>query len=112
MVSLRILAVIHQPGAQDARSDIRRPIDLNASFRLPGSNGVGCLLSDISAAGFRAKVYGRMARGTQIWLRIPGFAALAARIVWARDGEVGCEFDERLDGALLDLIVSDAPQMQ
>lgn len=109
---MRILAVIHRSDQRDQRSDSRRPIDLNARFLDPEAQGTGCLLSDISVAGFRARVYAGAAPASLFWLCVPGFAALPARVVWRSDDEVGCEFDHPLDPALVERMAEDAPQIQ
>lgn len=114
---MRILAVIHEsgrhlPDRRDQRFDRRRPIDLNARFLDSDRQGTGCLLSDISVAGFRARLYGGAAPARLFWLCVPGFPALPARIVWRSGKDVGCEFDHALDPALLDRLLEEAPQIQ
>ena len=109
---MRILAVIHGSDRREQRSDTRRPIDLNARFLDAEARGTGCLLSDISPAGFRARLYAGAAPADLFWLCVPGFAALPARIVWRSGDEVGCAFDHPLDPALLERLLEDAPQIQ
>lgn len=108
---MRILAVIHEQFASDARSDSRRPVDLNASLRTMGANGIGCLVSNISIAGFMATSYAPVDVGSLIWLSIPGFGALAARVIWVEADRVGCQFETPISPDLLVRIVAEAPNL-
>jgi len=109
---MRILAVLHTYRRDDPRSESRRPVALNASFERFGAAGIGCLVSNISRTGFMGRIYEEVTPGAEIFLRIPRFAAIPARVVWAQGGQVGCEFDYPLEPDLIDAIVSDAPQLQ
>lgn len=111
---MRILAVIHEQLAQvagDARSDMRRPLDLNASLRTAGTNGIGCLVSNISIAGFMASSYAPVERNSPIWLSIPGFPALPARVIWVEEDRIGCQFETPITPDLLVRIVAEAPNL-
>lgn len=108
---MRILAVIHEQFASDARSDSRRPVDINASLRTIGTNGIGCLVSNISIAGFMATSYAPMEQGNPIWLSIPGFPAIPARVIWVEDSRVGCQFETPITPDLLVQIVAEAPNL-
>ncbi|SNS70268.1 PilZ domain-containing protein [Sphingomonas laterariae] len=108
---MRILAVIHEQRSEDARSDARRPVDLNASLRMAGMKGIGCVVSNISIAGFMAKSYAPVQPGSLIWLRVPGFAALSARVVWCDDGRIGCQFETPITPETLVRIVAEAPNL-
>lgn len=108
---MRILAVIHEQVAGDARSDVRRPLDLNASLRTAGTNGIGCLVSNISIAGFMATSYAPVERGSPIWLAIPGFSAVPARVIWVEDNRIGCQFETPITPDLLVRIVAEAPNL-
>ncbi|ARS28454.1 PilZ domain-containing protein [Sphingomonas sp. KC8] len=108
---MRILAVIHEQQAGDSRSDMRRPVDLNASLRAAGAKGVGCLVSNISIAGFMAQAYAPMAPGSLIWLRVPGFPALPARVMWEDEQRIGCQFETPLSPVMLIEIVAGAPNL-
>lgn len=108
---MRILAVIHEQQAGDARSDVRRPVDLNASLLTAGAIGVGCLVSNISIAGFMARAYAPMVPGSMIWLRVPGFPALPARVMWEDEQRIGCQFETPLPPETLIQIVAEAPNL-
>lgn len=108
---MRILAIIHDVAMADQRTDSRRPVNLNASFRVGGTPGIGCVVSNISIAGFMAKSYAPVDPGSEIWLRVPGFDAVPARVIWAEDGRIGCQFEPPLDPHILVRIVADAPNL-
>ncbi|AGH49732.1 MULTISPECIES: PilZ domain-containing protein [Sphingomonadales] len=108
---MRILAVIHEQRAEDSRNDTRRPVDINASLRMAGARGIGCVLSNISLAGFMARSYARVEPGRPIWLRVPGFPALAARVIWSDDQRLGCQFETPLSPEMLVRIVAEAPNL-
>ncbi|WP_380872986.1 hypothetical protein ACFB49_38790 [Sphingomonas sp. DBB INV C78] len=108
---MRILAVLHEQQAGDARSDVRRPVDLNASLLMAGTKGIGCVVSNISIAGFMATAYSPVSPGALLWLRVPGFAALSARVMWEEDGRIGCQFETPITPETLIGIVADAPNL-
>lgn len=109
---MRILAVIHEQVVQDERRGDRRALDLTASLAMTGGAGIGCVISNISTTGFMARTYAAVAEGGSIWLRIPGFPALPARVIWSRDGRIGCAFDRLLDNAALGHLLADAPHLR
>lgn len=108
---MRILAIIHEAAVADRRTDSRRPVSLNASFRVEGAAGIGCVVSNISIAGFMAKSYAPVDPGQEIWLRVPGFDALPARVIWAEEDRIGCQFEPPIDPHVLVRIVADAPNL-
>lgn len=65
-------------------------------------------LEDLSPGGFRIARLPDARAEVPLRIRIPGLQLLSARICWAKDGAVGCEFAEPLHVAVFEHIVKAA----
>lgn len=90
----------------DQRRALRRAVRLCAQLRDRGSGGAFDIdVVDLSLTGFRAETSFTLWPGTTVWLRMPGFSALEAKVAW-RDGfRYGCAFAQPLHPAVFDHIV-------
>lgn len=91
-----------------SRKSRRVSLDLDAGLRQRGGTGVGIQIMDLSVDGFRASTHLNLAKGTVVWLRLPGLEAYQARVMWAKGNFVGCAFERPLHPAVLDMIVKKA----
>lgn len=57
-------------------------------------------LDDLSSRGFRTDWPNKLAPGDPVWLKLPGLAAMSAKVTWEMDNMIGCKFDVRLHPAL------------
>lgn len=56
-----------------------------------------CLVRNISAGGVMAHVYRHFEIGTRLHVEIKNDEAMAGRVVWAEDSNVGIAFDQKID---------------
>ncbi len=62
---------------------------------------IEALLKDVSLYGCRLESGVEHPADEAIWLRLNGSMPIAARVVWSRDGTIGCRFDSPIERALL-----------
>ncbi|GGY97033.1 PilZ domain-containing protein [Novosphingobium colocasiae] len=62
-------------------------------------------LEDLSPGGFRIASFPDHRVEVPLRIRIPGIQLLSARICWAREGAVGCEFDAPLHQVVFEHLV-------
>jgi len=98
----RLLASLSTSSTQpDRRAERRIEVDCAAKLRVNGRFYFG-RIADISSAGARFRTPGQLKKtGTSV-LIAPDLPSLPSMIRWARDGEFGLEFDERVPAAALD----------
>jgi hypothetical protein len=88
-----------------SRKSERVTLDMGAGLRQRGGTGVAIQIMDLSVDGFRASTHLNLAKGTDVWLRLPGLEPYQARVMWAKGNFVGCAFERPLHPAVLDMIV-------
>jgi hypothetical protein len=91
-----------------SRKAERVSLEMGAGLRQRGGTGVSIQIMDLSVDGFRASTHLQLAKGTDVWLRLPGLEAYQARVMWAKGNFVGCAFERPLHPAVLDMIVNKA----
>lgn len=72
-----------------------------------GHKGKRCKVSilDLSVHGIRIRAIHKLAIGDEFWIKLPGIAPLSARVSWARDFVIGCEFNSALHPAMFEAIL-------
>jgi len=88
-----------------SRKSERVTLDMGAGLRQRGGTGVAIQIMDLSVDGFRASTHLNLAKGTDVWLRLPGLEPYQARVMWAKGNFIGCAFERPLHPAVLDMIV-------
>ena len=91
-----------------ARRSRRMEVDVGAGLRQRGAASVAAQVLDLSVDGFRARIFVELQAGDDVWLRLPGLEAYAARVVWADGTLIGCAFARALHPAVLEMIVARA----
>jgi hypothetical protein len=93
-----------------AKPDVPDALEANSNFRefsrdavkiqadLLVSQGYRFKVSvlDLSPAGFRIETANAIALNKKVYLTIPGFHPLQARVAWSHRENYGCEFSQRL----------------
>ncbi len=97
-------------GLADRKSD-RDDVMIVASIRAFGSVKCQAKIIDISTAGFRMECLTHLSNSQPIFLTIPSFQQLEARIVWRTEWIYGCEFVRPLYAAVYDHIVRTHPSI-
>jgi hypothetical protein len=88
-----------------SRKSERVSLAMGAGLRQRGGTGVAIQIMDLSVDGFRASTHLNLAKGTDVWLRLPGLEPYQAKVVWAKGNFIGCAFERPLHPAVLDMIV-------
>ena len=88
-----------------SRKSERVSLEMGAGLRQRGGTGVSIQIVDLSTDGFRASTHLQLAKGTDVWLRLPGLEPYQARVMWAKGNFIGCAFERPLHPAVLDMIV-------
>lgn len=71
-----------------------------ATVRGHGKQPIDAALADLSIYGCRLTCDTGYEAGSRMWLRFAGGSPVAATVIWAEDGALGCRFDEPLDRTL------------
>ena len=84
----------------DRRRSHRLPIELEATMRELGANGIEARILNISERGFMAQSEGSFEVGSRVWLMLPGKGRANALVKWTAGDKLGAEFAEpiNLDG--------------
>ena len=80
--------------AADRRRAERLPIEIEATVRELGANGIEARLLNISERGFMAQSDGRFEVGSRVWLMLPGRGRANAVVKWTAGDKLGAEFAE------------------
>src|SRR5438270_9809154 len=88
-------ARIAAAGDGDRRQEERTSIEVAATMRELGANGVEATVLNVSERGFMAVADGRFEVGARVWLIFPGGRGRANAVVkWIAGGKLGAEFAE------------------
>ncbi len=101
------LALLPQRDRRQAR---RRIVSFAAALNEQGTSARRVFVSDLSEQGFRLSSEPGLEEGLPLLLKLPGIEAVRGRVIWAKDGEIGCEFDEELDTATIESVIASATQ--
>jgi hypothetical protein len=82
--------------AADRRRASRLPIELDATVRELGANGIEARVLNISESGFMAQSDGAFEVGARVWLMLPGRGRANAVVRWIAGDKLGAEFAEPL----------------
>ena len=83
--------------AADRRRAHRLPIELEATVRELGANGIEARILNISERGFMAQSEGSFEVGSRVWLMLPGKGRANALVKWTAGDKLGAEFAEPID---------------
>jgi len=91
-----------------SRKSERVAVEMGAGLRQRGATGVTVQVMDLSTHGFRVATHLELPVGTDVWLRLPKLEPCHAVVVWSQGHYVGCEFEQPLHPAVLNMIVAAA----
>lgn len=83
--------------AADRRRAHRLPIELEATMRELGANGIEARILNISERGFMAQSDGSFEVGSRVWLMLPGKGRANALVKWTAGDKLGAEFAEPIN---------------
>jgi hypothetical protein len=103
-----ILAQIAPIIETENRQVRRRIVNFAAILEEQEAEASAASVLDLSERGVRIKTDAKVEVGSSLLIKLPCVAAVRAKVVWSRDGETGCEFDEHLYGSTVDEIIATA----
>lgn len=83
--------------APNQRRVPREPVEVAATIRSAGFQGHDVVIRNISTLGFMADAEGEFDADAVLIVRLPSLGTVSARVIWARDGQIGCEFVNEID---------------
>lgn len=83
--------------AANKRRVEREEVTVSTTLRASGVHSLDIVVRNISTLGFMADAKGEFAVDDRVRIRLPALGTVIARLVWARDGQIGCEFEEEID---------------
>ena len=95
----------------NAREYDRGDVQIYADIREQGAGKHKVNIIDLSRSGFRIHSLTYIKVDKTVFLTIPGYAALEARIAWHKGDLYGCEFESRLHVAIYDHILKAFPSL-
>lgn len=102
-------------GSEDDLYNLRRynrgDVRIVADVREKGFGHHKAVVEDLSRSGCRINTPMYLNPDRALYITIPGFSALEARIAWRRNDEYGCQFVNELHEAIFDHIVSRHPSL-
>jgi len=107
---LFINAELSQIPIPDGRKSERRIVNLAAAIREGGAKTLRIVVLDISTGGFKAEVPEPIEEGSEVWLKLSGCTPQRSRVIWAKDKDIGCEFESPLHQSDLEQILAPAPR--
>lgn len=72
-----------------------------ASVRGLADDGIDAAITEISIYGCRLACAADAAADQPVSIRLGGSLPIAARVIWAKDGLIGCRFDQPIGRPLL-----------
>lgn len=90
------------------RRATRKHVRLVATLRRQGESKFNANVADLSESGFRVESHYLIPTGAQVWLTLPGLAAIPATVAWSSGHSLGCRFDTPLHPAVLDRVIAAA----
>lgn len=96
----------------DNRLSCRGAVAVEASIRAFGGAKHSVKVIDISTTGFRMECWSYIADCQKIFLTMPSFQQLEARIAWQTEWLYGCQFARPLYPAVYDHIVRTHPSLE
>ena len=92
-----------------ARNEQRRAsragVNIRAEIRESGGGRFEVWVKDLSQTGFRVGLFSHLDHNKAVFLHLPGFAPMPARIAWHQNDEYGCHFSQPLHIAVFEHII-------
>lgn len=95
----------------NARQHVRGDVTIAADIRVQSGGRNKINVVDLSQTGFRMECMTYIPNERMIFLTLPGFSQLEARIAWQTEWLYGCEFARPLYAAVYDHIVRAHPDL-
>lgn len=90
----------------------RGEVSITASIREHGGGRQQVEVIDLSRAGFRMRTAAFIPHDRVLFVTLPGFSPLEARIAWRKREHYGCAFVQSLHEAIYDHIIRTYPSLK
>lgn len=87
----------------------RGAVSISAEIREAGAGKQRVSIIDLSRSGFRMHCIFLILPERTVYLSMPGFGSMEARIAWHEDVYYGCQFEVRLHEAVYDHVIRTYP---
>jgi hypothetical protein len=95
----------------NSREFERGNVSIAAEIREKGAGRQKISVLDLSRSGFRMHCIFLIPQDRTVFLTMPGFESMEARIAWHEDDYYGCEFKQRLHEAIYDHVIREYPHL-
>lgn len=99
-----------EPGFGSRKFD-RGTVSIAAEIREAGGGKQKISVIDLSQAGFRMHCIFLILPDRTVYLTIPGFQSMEARIAWHDGDYYGCQFKQPLHAAIYDHVIRSYPSL-
>ena len=99
--------VAYLAGGAEQRQTRRRAVNFAAILESEGVSSHPVNVLDISEQGFRIVTAAEVGQGSSMLIKLPGLEAVRATVMWAKDGQIGCSFEEELHPANIQTLTVD-----
>jgi PilZ domain len=93
------------------RKSLRNSVRIIADLLISAGPRFKVSVIDLSQTGFRIETGERIDEGTRVYLTIPGFESLQARVAWNSRNCYGCEFARPLYPSIFEHIAQKHPSL-
>ncbi len=93
------------------RACSRESVAISADIRIPGGYKTKVEVVEISQTGFRMECLAHISESQIIFLTMPNFQQLEARVIWQTEWLYGCQFARPLHVAVFEHITSTYPAL-
>lgn len=99
--------VAYLVGGPEQRQSRRRAVNFAATLESEGVSSHAVSVLDISERGFRICTSAEVEHDSTMLIKLPGLEAVRAKVVWVKEGQIGCAFEEELHPASLESLTTD-----
>jgi hypothetical protein len=89
----------------------RGAVSIAAEIREAGGGRQRISVIDLSRSGFRMHCIFLILPDRNVFLTMPGFESMEARIAWHEDNYYGCQFKQRLHEAIYEHVIRTYPSL-
>ena len=104
-------ATDQQEHIYNSREFERDAVSIRAEIRESGGGKQRISVIDLSRSGFRMNCIFLIPEDRTVFLIMPGFESMEARIAWHEDDYYGCQFKRRLHEAIYDHVIRTYPTL-
>lgn len=104
-------ATEQEEGGYRSRAFARGAVRISSEIRESGGGKQRVSVIDLSRAGFRMHCVFLIPSGHTVYLTMPGFESMEAKIMWHDGDYYGCQFKQRLHEAIYDHVIRTYPML-